>query len=185
MNFLKTKETRARKRNPRKDEWKGKIYLISCFFSFQIVYFFNMSLFLVLVFFRSDVSSMFASAEEVQHFNLILLLSSCLLASPLRSFLRLLESWLSKKYCFLLSNALIQMRQKSFFSGTNAAFRNNRLSCSHVTTIWSQCHWTMFRRPGNASSRLQHSLNLACVFLLDRKKGATKEMPLQEDELAK
>ena len=34
MNFLKTKETRARKRNPRKDEWKGKIYLISCFFFF-------------------------------------------------------------------------------------------------------------------------------------------------------
>ena len=58
----------------------------------QTVYFCNMSLFLVLVFFRSGVSSMFASAEEVQYFNLILLLSSCLLASPLRSFLRLLES---------------------------------------------------------------------------------------------
>lgn len=142
-----------------------------------------MSLFLVLVFFRSGVSSMFASAEEVQYFNLILLLSSCLLASPLRSFLRLLESWLSKKYCFLLLNALIQMRQKSFFSGTNAAFRNNRLSYSHV--IWSQCHWTMFRRPDNASSRLQLSLNLACLFLLHRKKGAKKEMPLQEDLLAK
>ena len=51
----------------------------------QIVYFCNMFLFLFLVFFRSDVSSMFASAEEVQYFSYIILFTSCMLASPLRA----------------------------------------------------------------------------------------------------
>ena len=74
MKFPTTKEARERIRNPKKDKWKSKIYFISfvCLFLFvlfviQIVHPCNM-FFGFLVFFRSDVSSMFASAEEVQHF---------------------------------------------------------------------------------------------------------------------
>ena len=95
-----------------------------CNFVIQTVYFCNMSLFLVLVFFRSGVSSMFASAEEVQYFNLILLLSSCLLASPLRSFLRLLESWKEQKQkvLFLTFKRSNTNATEKFFFGNKCCF---------------------------------------------------------------
>ena len=131
MNFPTTKEARERIRSPKKDKWKSKIYFISfVLFVIQIVHPCNM-FFGFLVFFRSDVSSMFASAEEVQHFYdiIVFFLRFICWPPPLRivtvkipKVLTAMTKQKKKKKLFLTLNPLMQMRKKSFVSGTNAAF---------------------------------------------------------------
>jgi len=140
MNFPTTKEVRIRKRNPKKEKWKSKIifHLVCLFvvrdFVIEIAYFRNIFLFLFLVFFRSDVSSMFASAEEVQHFYYIILFTLCMLASPLRvvtiKFPKIFTAITKQKISFLLSNALMHMRKKSFCFCNKCCFQLKNILAS-------------------------------------------------------